>query len=62
MDIGGIYDILWSPISDDNKLLERKIKKKNVKMSVDGDKTVSAASNLIFVMSLFWIMGLTDSS
>lgn len=44
MDVGGIYDILWSPINDDNKLIERKIKKKNVKMSVDGDKKVSAKS------------------
>lgn len=40
VDVGGIYDILWSPINDDNKQLERKIKKRNVKAIPEDVKKV----------------------
>lgn len=40
VDVGGIYNILWSPVGDNNKQLERKIKKRNVKSIPEDIKKV----------------------
>lgn len=47
IDVGGIYDILWSPINDDNKQIERKIKIRNVKNIPEEMKKVLLKNNIV---------------
>lgn len=45
VDVGGIYNILWSPVNDESKQIEKKIKIRNVKNTSEEIKKVIICSH-----------------